>query len=501
MPSRWIWPFELRDKIGVGGMGVVYRARYVKDGRLVAVKLLPDDVTTNPTIAARFRREMELLKALKHPHIVQCFGGVSDEKQAFYAMELVEGGTLAELLHKKGRFSPDETIRYGLQMCGALAHAHAAGVIHRDVKPGNFLRTDDGNLKLSDFGIAFVAGESRLTSDGKTVGSFPYMAPEQIRGKPPLSYQTDLYALGCVLFEMLTGKPPFLSDLPADLMRMHLEETPPPVSDLVPDCPILLENAILRLLEKDPEKRPSGADEVAGWLEQAAREREVSGASGAPADAQATVEAPQIRAQAAKLPRPARVRHVVSPHDAAPAEDRAAGGVWRIATAVCAAVIVALVVWNSVLRAQAARVEHAERQWIAALAPTNPVEVRRMAAEALGRFDTDAGKVVEALAASLKDADPMVRVRSVESLSRIGSPARDQITVLQKVRAHDENQLVRIAAAEAIATLERTDERGGWTWPLVGLTIAGLIAAGAWWIRREIRVEQETRLSRSPQLR
>lgn len=502
MRSRWIWPFELREKIGVGGMGVVYRARYVKDGRLVAVKLLPEDVIRNPTIAARFRREMELLKSLKHPHIVQCFGGVSDETQAFYAMELVEGGNLAELLSKKRRFSPDETIHYGLQMCSALAHAHAHGVIHRDVKPGNFLLTEEGDLKLSDFGIAFVSGETRLTSDGKTVGSFPYMAPEQIRGQPPLSFQTDLYALGCVLFEMLTGRPPFQSELPADLMRKHLEEPPPRVSDLVSGCPLLLENAVLRLLEKDPERRPTGADEIADWLQQAAAERDVPSAIGVD-DPHATVEAPRIRPVAERLPRPARIPHPVVTGEST--ETKPATGsstVWRAATIVCLIVIAGLLAWNASLRDTAARVKHAEQQWISAMDPTSPVEVRRMAADALGNLEGDNRGVVAALSAGLKDDDSMVRLKSAESLGRLGAAAESEKPVLLMVRQRDADQLVRSAADEALRSIENSEAEGGAPWLLIGLVVAGILSAAGWWIHHEVRAEQATRpLSRSPQLR
>ncbi|MEX0701334.1 MAG: protein kinase [Planctomycetales bacterium] len=488
MTSRWIWPFELREKIGVGGMGVVYRGRYVKDGRLVAVKLLPDDVTRNPTIAARFRREMELLKALKHPNIVQCFGGVSDEKQAFYAMELVEGGTLAELLRQKGRFTPEETIRYGLQMCSALAHAHAHEVIHRDVKPGNFLLSDDGNLKLSDFGIAFVAGESRLTSDGKTVGSFPYMAPEQIRGKPPLSAQTDLYALGCVLFEMLTGRPPFESNLPADLMRMHLEEPPPALRDLVPECPVLLENAIIRLLEKDPEKRPSGAAEVAGWLQQAAGGPAAIPAGDA-AGALATVEAPLVRRQP---PPPKRAR--VQPA-AASAELRP----WRIAVAVGVAVIAGLLVWNAALRSRAARAEVAEQEWVLALRHESPL-VRRAAAQALGRLETSEGRIIAALETGLKDPDFGVRVQSARSLGSLGAPAKESIPALRSIQKQDAEPEVRQSAAEAIRMLEQAEQPNRRFLTLTVLMLAALAGGIGWWVYREARAEQAPRLSRSARL-
>ena len=135
--QRWIWPFELQDKIGEGGMGVVYRARYVVNDRQVAVKLLPSDVT-DEVILARFERELEILKTMRHPNIVRCFGGICENQLRFYAMELVDAGTLEELIETQGRLPPMQVVEFGRQMCAALAYAHERGVIHRDIKPGNF---------------------------------------------------------------------------------------------------------------------------------------------------------------------------------------------------------------------------------------------------------------------------------------------------------------------------------------------------------------------------
>lgn len=267
MSSKWIWPFELMEKLGEGGMGVVYRGRYVGNNRIVAVKLLPDDVAANENLVARFDREIEILKQLKHPHIVNCFGGVCESKQRFYAMELVDGGTLADHLQKRGRFTWDYVIEYGLQICAALDYAHQRGVIHRDIKPGNFLLTKAGKIKLSDFGLATMIAAARITRAGKTAGTFQYMAPEQIQGKPPLSNRTDLYALGCVFFELLTGKPPFEAENPAAVLHMHLKNPPPRVITLCRDCPPELDQLIADLLEKNPDNRPENASVVAQRLD------------------------------------------------------------------------------------------------------------------------------------------------------------------------------------------------------------------------------------------
>lgn len=267
MASKWIWPFELQEKIGEGGMGVVYRARYVGNDRIVAVKLLPEDVAQNPTLVARFDRELEILTQLKHRNIVHCFGGTTESKQRYYAMELVEGGTLADVLRSKGRLSWDYVVEYGIQMCAALQYAHEKGVIHRDVKPANFLLTKSGKLKLSDFGLATIVAGQRLTMAGRTAGTFLYMAPEQIRGKPPLSNRTDLYALGCVFFELLTGHPPFQAEAPAEVLHKHLKEVPPRVAQSMLDCPRELDDLVADLLQKDPELRPISAAAVGQRLE------------------------------------------------------------------------------------------------------------------------------------------------------------------------------------------------------------------------------------------
>lgn len=266
MESRWIWPFELLDKLGEGGMGIVYRARYVGNDRMVAVKLVPDEIAKNPTLVARFERELEVLKQLRHPHIVHCFGGVCESKQRFYAMELVEGGTLHSLLREVGKLPWETAVDYGLQMCSGLECAHQMNVVHRDVKPGNFLITKAGKLKLSDFGLAIVIASQRITSAGKTMGTFHYMAPEQIRGKPPVSNRTDLYALGCVFYEMLTGDPPFDADNAAEVLHKHLKEEPARVRSKIPTCPPELDQLIADLLQKNPELRPASAAAVAERL-------------------------------------------------------------------------------------------------------------------------------------------------------------------------------------------------------------------------------------------
>jgi serine/threonine-protein kinase len=262
MAERQLGPFLLGKKLGVGGMGVVYRATYSKTGQVVALKLLSKELSIKPRLVARFERELAILKKLKHPNIVPCYGGGKLGEQHFLAMELIEGGTLATELKRRSKMSWEEVITVGLQICSALEHAHEHGIIHRDLKPSNLLRTTDGKLKLADFGIARDVDATALTAAGKTVGTFAYMAPEQIRGDPPVTAKTDLYALGCVLYELLTGAPPFAAETAGELLYLHIEKKPVRVSTFALDCPVWLDTLVQQLLEKEPEKRPRDASAV-----------------------------------------------------------------------------------------------------------------------------------------------------------------------------------------------------------------------------------------------
>jgi len=266
IPSQ-IGPFQIQKQIGAGGMGVVYSAIYTKNGKKVALKLLPVDSNEDARLVKRFERELDVLKKMRHKNIVLCYGGGRKGKQKFYAMEYVDGGSMADLIRKKGRLSWEETIEYSLQLAAALEHAHEHGVIHRDLKPANLFLTKKGVLKLGDFGLARTNDATQLTAAGKTMGTFAYMAPEQICGKPPISHKTDLYAMGCVMFEMLTGKPPFMSENPATLFHMHLTEPPPRIRAENMDCPIWLESLVQDLLAKPVDNRPLDALAVATQLE------------------------------------------------------------------------------------------------------------------------------------------------------------------------------------------------------------------------------------------
>jgi len=257
--KRKIGPFQIESKLGVGGMGIVYRATYIKTGQVVALKALAPELCADPKVTKRFEREMEILKKLKHPNIIRYYGGVSTPNQQFYAMEIIAGGGLDVLLRKVGRFTWQQTVDYAMQVSKALEHAHNAGIVHRDLKPANLLMTKQGVIKLTDFGIARDSQATQLTQAGKTVGTLAYMAPEQITGKSPITRRTDLYALGCLMFQMMTGRTPFESATQPELLFKHIEEEPPSVREFNPDCPRYLEVLIADLMEKDPNDRPFDA--------------------------------------------------------------------------------------------------------------------------------------------------------------------------------------------------------------------------------------------------
>lgn len=259
MPPRTIGPFQLERQIGVGGMGIVYSAIYPKNGKRVAVKVLSPGMMSDPKLLKRFEREIEILKRLDHPNIVKYYGGGTESNQRYYAMEYLDGGSLQDVLKKRKRLNWEQTIHVGRQITAALEHAHNAGIIHRDLKPANLFLTKKGRLKLGDFGIARDTEATALTAAGKTVGTYAYMAPEQIQVSHPISRKTDLYAVGCLLYEVIVGETPFVSENPMDMLMQHLKDDPYSVSEKVPDCPPQLNQLIERLLEKNPDDRPYDA--------------------------------------------------------------------------------------------------------------------------------------------------------------------------------------------------------------------------------------------------
>jgi serine/threonine-protein kinase len=483
--KRWIWPFELLDKLGEGGMGVVYRARYVVDNRHVAVKLLPPDVA-NATILSRFERELDILKTLRHPNIVRSFGGTCEGNQRFYAMELVEGGTLDKLLEERGKFSAEVTVQFALQMSAGLAYAHERGVVHRDVKPGNFLLTPAGKLKLSDFGLATVEAASKITAAGKTMGTFPYMAPEQIRGRPPVSPQTDLYALGCVIFEMLTGRTPFTGETPAEVMHKHLEATPPRISDFADDCPMSLESLVADLLEKEPSHRPASAVVVAKRLTDNGSVTRTPSPKARPAD-RPTPHSTASPPKGVLIPTRRSSSHIL---------DRAPRNKWFVPLLGVALVLSVAVNFRSMKTV--AEKNRAEELWFEAFKGDH-AELRNEAGRAIGELAKTSPAAADVLIEGLSDPRPGVRLSAIEGLEAAGPAARGATTALLKIQNTDDNDLVRRKAAELQKSILALPE-GEFAvlgtlvyWGLPLLVFAGVAAAVIAALRRSARTVRSSR--------
>jgi serine/threonine-protein kinase len=266
MNPEKLGPYRLLRLLGRGGMGAVYEGVNDDTDEPAAVKILAQGLASDPDFRQRFEGEIEALKKLYHPNIVQLFGFGEENGQLFYAMELVEGNSLEEELRQGRRFEWREVAQMGIDVCRALRHAHDRGVVHRDLKPANLLLSSDGRVKLSDFGIARLFGNTRLTNAGNVLGTAEYMAPEQADGRP-IGPRTDLYCLGGVLYCLLARRPPFKAKSILEMMEKHRSAVPESVCRHVPETPPELDHIILQLLEKDPEKRIASATHTARRLE------------------------------------------------------------------------------------------------------------------------------------------------------------------------------------------------------------------------------------------
>lgn len=257
--------FEIGPIIGAGTVGTIYKVSRKDGDEEFALKLLSPNVISDKLTVSRFEREILILSKLSHPHIVTYYGQGTHDGQLFYIMEFVGGGTLKDLLARSGALSWQEVAECGRQLSSALQYAHNHGVIHRDLKPGNVYLKKDAHLKLGDFGIARDTLSQDLTDVGLTVGTYSYMSPELVRGQREITGKSDLYALGCLLFELLTGRAPYPGDNFAQIFEQHLNSTPPRPSHSC-DCPKSFDELIKTLLEKSPDNRPFNARSVQGLL-------------------------------------------------------------------------------------------------------------------------------------------------------------------------------------------------------------------------------------------
>lgn len=258
--------YRIERRLGSGGMAVVYCAHDEELSRTVAIKLLADHLADDDEFRARFLREARVAARLSHPNVVAVYDAGEDGGRPFIVMEVVEGETLAALLARRGHLRPDEVVALGTQAAAGLAHAHGHGLVHRDVKPHNLLIGKDGVLKVADFGIARAAAATqRLTQVGTILGTAAYLAPEQAIGED-VAATADVYSLGAVLYECLTGQTPFQADTLIQLVTAQQQAAIVPVAELVPDVPAVLEEAVMRCLARNPAYRPASAGEVARLL-------------------------------------------------------------------------------------------------------------------------------------------------------------------------------------------------------------------------------------------
>jgi serine/threonine-protein kinase len=278
--GKTIGPFAIDKELGAGAMGAVYRAKHIESGKWVAIKIVAPGLATNESVMQRFEREWAILKQLKHPNIVRLVANGRFGGTPFYAMEYVEGDSLDKVMSRRGRMDWRELVALGQQLCAALKHAHDKGIVHRDLKPSNLMILKDGTLKLTDFGIAKDLDRTALTEANCTVGTAAYMSPEQCKGERNLTHKSDLYSMGIVFYELLTGRKPFTAESPLDMFMLHVKGKFDRPSRVVLDIPIWLDTLVCQLMEKDPERRPFDAAMVSESLGRVQEKVEAQQAAG-----------------------------------------------------------------------------------------------------------------------------------------------------------------------------------------------------------------------------
>lgn len=260
--------YEILEQLGGGGMAIVYKGRDTVLNRLVTIKVLRPEYTSDDDFIRRFRREAQAVASLSHPNIVSIYDVGREDGIHYLVMEYVDGEDLKSVIRREGTLAPDRAVQVARQISEALEHAHENNIVHRDVKPHNILLTKSGRPKLTDFGIAREATAATVTHTDTIVGSVHYLSPEQARGEVA-GPKSDLYSLGVVLFEMLTGTVPYSGDSAIAVAIKHIQEDPPPPSSINPAIPKGLEQVIIRAMQKNPDHRYASAAEMASHLSEA----------------------------------------------------------------------------------------------------------------------------------------------------------------------------------------------------------------------------------------
>ncbi|NLE01650.1 MAG: serine/threonine protein kinase [Fibrobacter sp.] len=265
IPSR-IGHYRILNKVGKGGMGDIYRAIQEPLNRVVALKILPPQLSRDDEFAKRFEIEAKAISLLQHQNIVSCFDYGEDDGLRFFAMQFVDGTDLGRHIAENKMLPIAEIVDLSKQICRGLRYAHSCNVIHRDIKPQNILLEKNGVARISDFGIAKIFSGTNITMTGSAVGTPEYMSPEQAQGKP-LDVQTDIYSLGILMYEMLTRHPPFTGNNPMAVAYKQVHELPAPPSLKRKDTPKRLELIILKALKKDKRDRYSSIEELLDHLD------------------------------------------------------------------------------------------------------------------------------------------------------------------------------------------------------------------------------------------
>jgi len=266
-PGQTLAGYRIESVLGVGGMGHVYRAT-APDGEEVALKLVKSDLARDPVFRKRFEREARIAQTVEHAHVVPVVDTGEHEGIPYLTQRFIRGGSLAERLERDETVTLEVATRVCREAAAGLDALHAQNLIHRDVKPGNILLDEEGVTYITDFGLAKDTQGSLLTRPGQALGSLDYMAPEQIRGED-VTAATDVYALACVMWECLLGKPPFADRQGMRVLWAHLQD-PPPDPSAQSEVPSAVGQVILRALEKDPAARPASASEFARLMDEAA---------------------------------------------------------------------------------------------------------------------------------------------------------------------------------------------------------------------------------------
>lgn len=275
MTPKQIGNYFVEEKVGSGGMGVVYRGRHVETNQVVAIKVLSSALSSEEGFRARFEREIQSLEALKNPHVVEFYESGQDGETYFYAMEFVEGITLTQHLRDMKQLAWREVIDISVQICSALKAAHDAGIIHRDLKPSNLMLKPDGFVKLTDFGVAQVFAGGKLTMTGGIIGTAEFMSPEQAQGRRATK-KSDIYSLGTVMYAMLVGRPPFSGKTTVEVLQKHKFGQFDSARTMVPEVPRWLDEIVTQCLEKKPEDRYPDAYVLSLRLKEVAKKIELS---------------------------------------------------------------------------------------------------------------------------------------------------------------------------------------------------------------------------------